>query len=111
MAFAPKHFLVAVDADPSADKELARGLAEAASDLAGTFDAKVTLVHVALPVVTPEAAPVDTFGQAYRAMLDVLEARNAAAGRTLAELCEHVGARGRKCETMLVTRAGNIPDL
>lgn len=111
MAFAPKHLFVAVDADVTADPAIARLLVEAATELARTFGARVTLCHVALPVVTSPVPPVDSFGEAYRAMSDVLEARNAAASRTLDELTEHMRAQGVTADAVLVTRSGNIPEL
>ncbi len=109
--FAPKHILVPVDADVTGDKLLAEELVDAAADLANKLDARLTLIHVALPAASPAVPPVDTFGEAYRAMLDVVEARNAAAARTLEALKEHAQRGGRNCETHLVTRAGNVPEL
>lgn len=109
--FPPKHLFVPVDADVTADRDLANQLVDAATALASSLDARVTLCHVALPVVTSPVPPVDSFGEAYRAMSDVLEARNAAAGRTLAELKERVAARGRSVDVTLVTKAGSVPDL
>lgn len=110
-SFAPKHLFVPVDADVTGDRQLADQLVDAAADLASAFDARVTLCHVALPVVTSPVPPVDSFGEAYRAMSDVLEARNAAAGRTLTELKERVARRGRPVEVALVTKPGSVPEL
>lgn len=110
-SFHPKHIVVPVDADVTGDRALAEGLVDAAADMASLCDAKLTLVHVALPVATPAVPPIDTFGDAYRAMLDVLEARNAAAGKSLEALKQRVANRGRTCEVRLVTKAGNIPEL
>lgn len=111
MTFAPKHLFVPVDADVTADRDLANQLVDAAADLASAFDAKITLAHVALPVVTSPVPPVDSFGEAYRAMADVLEARNASASRTLSELKDRVAGRGRPVEVVLVTKAGSVPEL
>jgi nucleotide-binding universal stress UspA family protein len=111
MTFAPKHLFVPVDADVTGDRELAIDLVDAACDLAARFDAKITLCHVALPIVTSPVPPIDSFGEAYRAMADVLEARNASAGRVLAELKQRAEERGRSAEMLLVTKAGSVPDL
>jgi nucleotide-binding universal stress UspA family protein len=109
--FAPKHLFVPVDADVTGDRALAESLVDVAGDLASLLDAKVTLAHIALPVSQPTVPSMDAHGEAYRAMLDVLEARNAAAARTLGELKARVVARGRPCETSLITVAGNVPEL
>ena len=112
MTFAPKHVFVPVDADVTADKELAFALVDAATDLASVLDARVKLAHVALPVTVPALQPpVDNFGGAYRAMVDVLEARNATAQKNLDELKERVTRRGRPCAALLITKPGNIPEL
>ena len=108
--FAPKHVLVPVDADVSGDKALADGLVDDAADLASAFDARITLVHVALPVSSP-AVPPEAEGPAYRAMLHVLDVRNQAAKRALEALAKRVIARGLTCDSALVTDPGNVPEL
>lgn len=105
-----KHLLVPVDTDVTGDHALAEKLVDAAADLAKTLGAKVTLAHVALPLVEPGVLPVDGYSVAYRAMNDVLEARNAAASRALAALMERCGQRGVATETMLVTTGGSVPE-
>ncbi len=105
-----QHLLVPVDTDVTADGALAELLVDAAADLARALGAKVTLVHVALPVVEPGVLPVDGYTAAYRAMNDVLEARNAAANRALAALVERCAQRGARAESMLVTRGGPVPE-
>src|SRR4051812_29847718 len=111
MGFAPKHLFVPVDADVTSDGALASILVDAALDLATALDARITLAHVALPVTAPVLPSADSFGEAYRAMVDVLEARNAAAQRKLHELRDRAVQRGRPCAVVLITRAGNIPEL
>ena len=108
--FAPKKIAVAVDVDVGADAELARRLVDAACDVAALFDASLTLIHVALPVASP-LVPVDTYADAYRAMVDVVDAKNAAAQESLAALCTRAVARGRRCDARFITDAGNVPEL
>ncbi|MBI1947359.1 MAG: universal stress protein [Deltaproteobacteria bacterium] len=105
-----KHLLVPVDTDVTGDRPLAEHLVDAAADVAKALGAKVTLAHVALPVVEPGVLPVDGYSVAYRAMNDVLEARNASASRALASLMERCGQRGVATETMLITRGGSVPE-
>lgn len=105
-----KHLIVPVDTDVTGDLPLAERLVDAAADLARALGAKVTLVHIALPVVEPGVLPVEGYSAAYRAMSDVLEARNAAASRALTTLKERSAARGAPTETMLVTRGGSVPE-
>lgn len=108
--FAPKHVLVPVDADVTGDKALAEALVDEAAGLAKAFGARVTLVHVALPVSSP-AVPPEAEGPAYRAMLDVLDARNKAAKKNLDALSARVASVGVTCDPMFVTDPGNVPEL
>ena len=63
-----------------------------------------------MPVVEPGVLPIDGYTVAYRAMNDVLEARNAAASRALSALKERSEKRGASTDTMLVTRGGSVPE-
>lgn len=105
-----QHLLVPVDTDVTAERELAEQLVDGAADLAKALGAKVTLLHVALPVVEPGVLPIEGYSVAYRAMNDVLEARNAQANRGLASLKERCERRGAATETALVTRGGSVPE-
>lgn len=105
-----KNLLVPVDTDVTGDRALAERLVDGAADLAKALGAKVTLAHVALPVVEPGVLPIDGYTVAYRAMNDVLEARNAAASRALSALKERSEKRGASTDTMLVTRGGSVPE-
>lgn len=105
-----KHLFVPVDTDVTGDRALAEQLVDGAADLARELSARLTLVHIALPVVEPGVLPVEGYSTAIRAMSDVLEARNAAASRALAELKQRAEKRGAATETLLVTRGGSVPE-
>lgn len=105
-----KHLLVPVDTDVTGDQPLAEKLVDQAADLAKAFGARLSLVHIALPVVEPGVLPVEGYSTAVRAMSDVLEARNAAASRALASLKDRADKRGALTETQLVTRGGSVPE-
>lgn len=111
MSFAPKHILVPVDVDPVADRALADRLVDDACAIAKKYGARITLLHVAVPVVSPMAAPFDLMGQAYRSMLDVAEARNAACGRVLKELEKRALALDVPVKSLITSRAGSVPEV
>jgi nucleotide-binding universal stress UspA family protein len=110
MVFSPKHILVPVDADPTGDRALAERLVDDAVAFARLVDGRLTLLHVALPLVSPMSPPADLISEAYRAMLDVVEARNAASGRLLKELAERAERVGVGAHTMVSTRPGSIAE-
>lgn len=111
MTFAPKHLLVPVDVDPLSDRELATRLVEDAVSLAKTCGAKITLLHVALPAVIPAIITPDATATAFRAMNDVVEARNAQSLRALRELEKRIGDAGVPVKIELVTKMGSVPEL
>lgn len=111
MSHAPTHVFVAVDADVSADAELSRHLVDVACAWARPAGARMTIGHVALPLVTSPLPPRDAAGDAYRAMTDVLEARNAAAARTLDALKAQAMRDGCAADVLLVTHPGQVADL
>ena len=111
MSFAVKHILVPVDVDPIGDRPIAERLVEDACSFAKAAGARLTLLHVAIPVVSPLLAPADLVGEAYRAMLDVAEARTAASGRQLNELAQRAGDLGVTARPMITSRTGSIPEV
>jgi nucleotide-binding universal stress UspA family protein len=106
--FAPKHILVPVDVDPQADRPLADRLVDDACAFAKLAGARLTLLHVPVPVLSPMSPPVDLMSEAYRSMLDVLEARNAYAGRALKQLEARARAAGVTTATLMKNHAGNV---
>ena len=107
--FPPKQMLVPVDVDPMADRALANRLVEDASALARALDARITVVHIASPSIEPLVATAEPAG--YRAMCDVLAARNAHCGRILKEIEAQVRESGIPVAVQLVTANGSAPDL
>lgn len=113
MRCAPRHILVPVDADIAADREMSDSLVDAAIDMSGALDATLTLLHVALPAPgdqPPAASNGDSLGDAYSAMIAVVASRNQAASERMAELKQRVVARGRTCETKIVTSTDSVPE-
>jgi nucleotide-binding universal stress UspA family protein len=110
MSFPPKHILVPVDVDVVSDRELTAHLVDVAADFAKMSAAKITLAHVAVPVVPSATPPLDNMSDAYRAMADVLEARNAAAGKLLSELKERVASKGVLVDAQLIAKPGSVPE-
>lgn len=109
MTFAPKNILVPVDVDPSADLALAERLVDDASSLAKANGGSLTLLHVALPVLSPMTPPADLVSGAYRAMLDVAEARNTASARGLKALEERARSAGVTARSLITSRASSTP--
>jgi nucleotide-binding universal stress UspA family protein len=111
--FAPKSILVPVDVDVTADAALAEQLVDDACAVAKMTGARMTLLHVAIPVLSPMSAPplAGAAGGAHRAMLDVLEARNAHSARRLKELQARAQAAGVDAEERLATDVGSIPEV
>lgn len=109
--FAPKHILVPVDVDPLADRPLANRLVDDACALAKPMGAELTLLFVASPIATPMQPPADLVSQAYRSMLDVMEARNSACARVLRELEARANDAGVPAKTMMTTRPGSAPQV
>ena len=107
----PKHILVPLDVDPMADRALADRLVDEACTLAKLAGAQVTLLHVSMPIVSPMASPADLISEAYRAMLDVAEARNAASGRVLNELAARAAAKGVVARPLINARNGSVPEI
>ena len=111
MSFSPKHILVPVDVDPISDQPLALRLVDDACAFAKTIGARLTLLHVAVPVVSPMQPPAELLGQSYRAMLDVAEARNSACGRVLNELVQRAEALGVVARSLMTSRTGSVPEV
>lgn len=109
MTFSPKKVLVPVDVDPMADRMLAERLVDDACAFAKVHGASLVLLHVAVPLMTPMAAPLDVVSSSYRAMLDVAEARNATCGRTLGALEERARGAGVQATSLMTTRPGSVP--
>lgn len=107
--FHPRNILVPVEVDPVADRALAERLVDDACALAKLFDARMTLLHVAPPIVSPMTPPSDIVSDAYRAMLDVAEARNTASARTLKELEARAIAAGVTAKSCMTSRPGSVP--
>lgn len=109
MTFSPKNVLVPVDVDPSADRALAERLVDDACAFAKAHGASLLLLHVAVPLLSPMAPPIDVVSTSYRAMLDVAEARNATCGRTLFALEERARSAGVQATSLLTSRPGSVP--
>jgi nucleotide-binding universal stress UspA family protein len=107
-AFPPKLILVAVDVGPDADASLAETLVDDAVALAAPLGASLLLVHAGAPIDPPVEPPVDLRTQAYRAMVDIIEARNAAAARSIAALTTRAEGKGARVRSMVVTHGGTI---
>jgi nucleotide-binding universal stress UspA family protein len=54
---------------------------------------------------------VDVFGEAYRSMLELVEARATSARARLEKLADRIRGKGIDVETRVVTDDGRIPDL
>ena len=111
-AFAPKNIVVPVDVDALADRSLAEQLVDAAADLAKIWNAKLTLLHVASPMMSPGLIAPETTAESYRAMVEVVEARNASAHRILDELVGRARDKGVAApRAVMTTNAGSVPEL
>ena len=111
MTFQAKNIIVAVDVDPTADRSLADRLVDDAVAVAQVHGGALTLLFVAAPVIAP-LPPIDlSGGTAYRAMLDVVEARNVASGRMLKELAQRATTAGVSTRQLIATRAGSVPQV
>lgn len=109
MSFPPKNILVPLDVSPTADRPLAERLVDDACAMASALGAELTLLHVALPIVTPMVPPADLISGTYRAMLDVAEARNSASARGLKELEQRASAAGVTTRSLITSRSGSVP--
>ena len=106
--FVAKHILVPVDTDPSADAQLADLVVDAAGDLASFFKARVTLVHVAVPIVVPVLDASDK--QRHKLLLDATASRNDVAERSLVALEQRLRAGGVTAEHTTIDGANNVAD-
>lgn len=109
MSLLAKNILVPVDVDPAADGALAEKLVDDACAFAAKSGGSLTLLHVAAPVLSPMTPPADLVSGAYRAMLDVAEARNTAAGRSLKALEERARRAGVAVRSLITSRATSTP--
>jgi nucleotide-binding universal stress UspA family protein len=111
MSFVPTKILVPVDIDPMGDRPLAERLVDDACSMAKATGAAITLLHVAMPIVSPWQPPADLISSAYRAMLDVAEARNSHCGRALTELEARATAAGVTARSLITSRSGSVPQV
>lgn len=110
MAFAPRRILVPVDVDPAADRPLAERLVDDACAFARLVRGELILLHVALPLVSPMSPPLDLMSDAYRAMMDVAEAKNAACARALQALVERAAKNGVTATMLTSQRGGSVAE-
>lgn len=109
MSFAPQHILVPVDIDALADVGLAETLVDAAADLAKRVGAKLTLLHVARPVLAPMSPPMELVDLSYQTVREIEASRNKLAIERLVSLTTRATASGVKADHVLDVEAGSVP--
>ena len=109
MSFAPQHILVPVDVDPVADIVLAELVVDAAVALARRLGAKVTLLHVARPVLAPMTPPMEMVDISYQTVLEIEAMRNKNADEKLQKLEARAADAGVIVDHVLDVRPGSVP--
>lgn len=100
--FCPKHILVPVAIDPDEDFRIAKYAVLAACDLATQFNAKITILNLASMPIPGDVVDLDFSGEAYRSLLDVLEAKMDRGKLKVEELKELAKSRGVEVQGRVV---------
>lgn len=109
MSFAPQHILVPVDVDPIADSVLAELVVDAAVALARRLGARLTLLHVARPVLAPMTPPMEMVDISYQTVLEIEAMRNKHAEEQLQKLEARAAEAGVVADHVLDVRPGSVP--
>lgn len=100
--FSPKNILVPVAIDPDEDFHIAQYSVLAACEIATQFNAKITILNLAAMPVPGDVVDLDFSGEAYRSLLEILEAKMDRGKLKVEELKDLAKSRGVEVQGRVV---------
>lgn len=106
-----QHIMVAICPDNDEELALGRSLIDTACNLAKPLGARLTLVHVAPPVMPGLGAAWDVTGVQQSVLVDVNNSQAEYDRKALDILLDEIAQRGVQASAVVCTEAGDVADL